>query len=536
MTGHRTKRPPPRQGLPSPKEWRDLLPLLTEQERDELDALLLAPVPWAPFPGPQSRALKSKADIVGYGGAAGGGKTDLLLGCAHTQHWKSIIFRREYTQLEDIVIRGQDLFKPPMARFRGAPRYRWRFEDGRTLELGGVEQEKDLTKWQGRPHDFIGVDEATHFSEYMFRFLAAWLRTTRMGQRCRLIATFNPPMSAEGDWVNEFWGPWLDRRHPRPAKDGELRWYAMIDGVDTEVVDGTPFWHNNELIQPLSRTFFHAKVEDNPFLMATGYRAQLQALPEPMRSIMLRGAFDATQADHPWQVIPTAWIEAAQARWTPKTNGTRGALSAVGIDVARGGKDKSVYTPRYGNWFAEQTTKPGRATPDGQAVVRDAIEILGDERVPLNIDVGGVGTSPVDIAKMFQIEVVPLNGANASGGVDKATKKLRFFNMRAEWHWRLREALDPQSGQDLAIPPDPQLRADLAAPRYEYTARGIKIEDKDEIKERIKRSPDKGESLIYAHAQPTSVQAVIASPILFSAGPIAMPHNPQYGSAFSGRG
>jgi hypothetical protein len=356
-----------------------------------------------------------------------------------------------------------------------------------------------------------------------------------MGQRCRLIATFNPPMSAEGDWVNQFWGPWLDKRHPRPAKDGELRWYAMIDGVDTEVVNGEPFWHGNDLIQPLSRTFFHAKVEDNPFLMATGYRAQLQALPEPMRSIMLKGAFDATQADHPWQVIPTAWIEAAQARWEAKEKETRGPLSSVGIDVARGGNDKTVYTPRYGNWFGLQLTKPGRATPDGQSVVRDALEVLGSEKAPLQIDVIAVGTSPVDIAKMFGVEVIPLNGAMQSGGVDKATKKLRFFNKRAEWHWRLREALDPQSGQDLAIPPDPQLRADLAAPRYEFTARGIKIEDKDDIKERIKRSPDKGESLIYAHVQPDGTGAVIVSPILYSGGPIAMPHNPQFVSPLTGR-
>ncbi len=535
MTKRQAIKQTPR-GLPTPKEWLDLLPLLTEDEREEVDALLLANVPWQPFPGPQTRALKSKADITGFGGASGGGKSSWLLGMAHQQHWKSVIFRREYAQLDDLVSQGQVMFAPPLARFRGAPNYRWRFEDGRLLELGGVEQERDVAKWQGRAHDFIGFDEVTHFSEYMFRFLSAWNRTTRTGQRCRIAAAFNPPTDATGDWVIKYWGPWLDRRHPNPAKDGELRWYAMIDGEDTPVANGDSFWHGKELIQPKSRTFFHARVEDNPYLMAQGYKATLQALPEPLRSLLLQGSFDASQTDHPWQVIPTAWIEAAQARWTPKTNGTRGALSAVGIDVARGGKDKSVYTPRYGNWFAEQVSKPGRATPDGQAVVRDAIEILGDERAPLNIDVGGVGTSPVDIAKMFQIEVVPLNGANASGGVDKATKKLRFFNMRAEWHWRLREALDPQSGQDLAIPPDPQLRADLAAPRYEYTARGIKIEDKDEIKERIKRSPDKGESLIYAHAQPTSVQAVIASPILFSAGAIQMPHNPQYVTPLSGRG
>jgi hypothetical protein len=126
-----------------------------------------------------------------------------------------------------------------------------------------------------------------------------------------------------------------------------------------------------------------------------------------------------------------------------------------------------------------------------------------------------VGSSPVDIARMYQMEVVPMNGAGASIGTDKATGKLRFFNKRAEWHWRLREALDPRSGIDLEIPPDPMIRADLAAPRYSLTARGILIEDKDDIKKRIKRSPDKGESIIYAHAE-DDAGIVQVAPIIVS--------------------
>jgi hypothetical protein len=68
------------------------------------------------------------------------------------------------------------------------------------------------------------------------------------------------------------------------------------------------------------------------------------------------------------------------------------------------------------------------------------------------------------------------------------------------WWWRLREALDPTSGQDLCLPPDPELRVDLCAPTWHLTARGIQVESKDEIIARLGRSPDKGDSLVYAHA------------------------------------
>ena len=91
----------------------------------------------------------------------------------------------------------------------------------------------------------------------------------------------------------------------------------------------------------------------------------------------------------------------------------------------------------------------------------------------------------------------------ASGGSDARDKseQLGFINLRAEWWWKLREALDPASGQDLAIPDDRELMVDLCTPRWKPSARGIQIESKDEIKKRIGRSPDKGDSLVYAHAE-----------------------------------
>ena len=55
---------------------------------------------------PQMSAYCNEADIIYYGGSAGGGKSDLLLGLALTDHKKSIIYRREYKQLRELTDRS----------------------------------------------------------------------------------------------------------------------------------------------------------------------------------------------------------------------------------------------------------------------------------------------------------------------------------------------------------------------------------------------------------------------------------------------
>jgi hypothetical protein len=178
--------------------------------------------------------------------------------------------------------------------------------------------------------------------------------------------------------------------------------------------------------------------------------------------------------------------------------------TALGVDVARGGKDKTVLTPRYANWFGEQICRPGASTPNGQAVVKLIIEHR-EGKAAINVDVIGIGTAPQDVAEMSGLAITPMNSAASSTAKDKSGQ-LSFVNRRAEWWWKLREALDPESGEDLAIPPDRELLADLTAPRWRLMARGIQIESKDEIKARIGRSPDKGESLLYAFANAGGAQ------------------------------
>lgn len=424
--------------------------------------------------------------------------TDLLLGLAATKHRRSVIFRRENTQNQGFVDRSREVLSEH-GKY-DATRGIWRHLPGdRQIELAGVKDQSSVFAWRGRPHDFLGFDEVDAFTEFQFRFLTGWNRTTIVGQRCRIVMTFNPPATAEGRWLLKYFAPWLDKKHSKPAAPGELRWYAMVDNKEIERPNGFPFKHGKETIKPLSRTFIPAAVTDNPLLMATDYPTKLQSLPEPYRSQLLYGDFSAGLADDEWQCIPTKWIELAMERWTEeKPEGQE--QTSIGVDVARGGADKTSLAPIYGNYVDRLKKYPGKETPDGRSVA-EKVHLIHDGQSYICIDAIAVGSSPVDYLKDHLGDlVIPVNFGAGSDFYDKSGK-YKLVNMRAACYWKFREALDPDSGEDIALPPDTELLADLAAPRYKKTPRGIQIEDKDEIKKRLGRSPDSGDSVVTGYSK-----------------------------------
>jgi hypothetical protein len=278
-----------------------------------------------------------------------------------------------------------------------------------------------------------------------------------------------------------------------------LRWFATLpDGGEVERPDGRPFTHGQETVTPRSRTFIPARVADNPYLTATGYVATLQALPEPLRSQLLLGDMSAGIEDDPWQVIPTAWVEAAQARWRPD-GGAGVPLTALGVDVARGGKHQTVIAKRRKTWFALLEKHPGPSTPDGPHVAALVVTSLGQEtKARVNVDVIGIGSSPYDHLKHKLPEVYAINFGEHCDRKNR-TNVLEFVNLRAYAYWSLREGLDPASGDNLALPPDPELLGDLTAPRWEMRAAGVQIEDKESVQERLGRSPDCGDAVVLAN-------------------------------------
>jgi hypothetical protein len=297
-------------------------------------------------------------------------------------------------------------------------------------------------------------------------------------------------------WIVDRYAPWLDPSYHDPAAPGELRWYAMVDGAEIEVPGPEPFEHAGEIITPQSRTFIPAKVEDNPFYLASGYKAQLQSLPEPLRSQMLRGDFSAGVGDDPWQVIPSDWVRMAQARWEQRGAPTT-AMTAVGLDAARGGQDRTVFAPLYGsNYIGEPIAYPGTMTPTGDAAAALCLAwITGEPQV--NVDVIGIGASVFDALSVTYPNVVGVNFAEGTDATD-ASNHLSFANVRAHAYWSLREALDPQAGYDVALPPGREILAELTAAKWKVSGRSVQVEPKADIVKRLGRSPDKADAIVLA--------------------------------------
>ncbi len=495
--------------------------------------------PWEPRSDPQRMALTTPADIVGFGGSAGGGKTAIIKILAVTQHKRSIVFRREYPRLKDVIEKSKKLLRGSGASYNSNEKIWRRVPGGRTLEFGAAQYDKDIENWRGIEHDLKAIDEVTEFSLDQFLFLTGWCRSPDPHQKCRVLFTFNPPSQFSGRWVISYLAPWLDPKYEqqtgRPmAEPGELRWFIGVGGKDQEIdvkdfyitVDGKEiecespdkvivnnkiYWPKarkvkvgNEELEPRSRTFIRATLDDNPFLRESGYRGVLQSLPEPLRSQLLYGDMTIEPESDPYQVIPGDWVTLAMQRWVDYPQTLK--MSHIGVDVARGGIDKTVLALRWDNWLDRLREFDGSQTPDSNIVAQQIASCMANAGVKVQIDVIGVGAAVHDTCRGMKMHVIPLKGSEAAkdGNGEYLKDKsglLTFANMRTYWYWNLRDLLDPKNQIPICLPPDDQLKEELCAFRWWESGKTIMITKKDDIKSIIGRSPNLADAVCYAFAK-----------------------------------
>lgn len=451
-----------------------------------------------PNTGPQTAALLSDADILLYGGAAGGGKTALEVGAYFLNHYSGLILRREAVQLDGIIEFCKQIGEPRFGHFVGGNENVFKRNDGGRLKFAGLNQPDDWRKHAGNARDFMAFDEAGEFLRDQVFSLIGWLRSTRPGQRCRVILGSNPPRGGDGAWLIEEFAPWLDPLHPNPAVPGELRWAIVVASV-TEWVDGPgEYLRDGEWYEAMSRTFIPAKLDDNPYLRDTKYRAVLQGLPEPLRSQLLYGDFLAGREDHEWQVIPTDWVKAAQERWKRAPQKRRRML-ALSADVAIGGRDNLVIGSLHvDNWFAPLEAIKGVDVKNSVVVANNMLRLRRDN-ADVSIDLTG-GWGEGAKTQLEENQGTPCHGIvySAASGARTYNDKFGFKNLRAEMYWRLREALDPEGGTDerLMLPDDARLLAELTTPRWALKGTDILIEAKEDIKARVGSSPDRADTVV----------------------------------------
>ena len=449
-----------------------------------------------PSPGPQTRAYHSEADVLLYGGSPGGGKTALLCGLAINEHRRSLIVRRNFVDLDAVIGTLRNILgsRQGITGEGNRPRY----TDGeREITFAGMGE--DMGGKQGNARDLVGVDEAAQMPEDQIRMLMGWLRTEVAGQRCRVVLASNPPLNSTGDWMIEYFGPWLNPQHPNPAQEGELRYFLPCDdGGYRECSPDDSIMIHGVKVRPQSRTFISSKFTDNPFYDSEQYAKSLAGLPDSVRDILISGNFLTSRADDTWQAIPTSWIREAQSRWT-KTPPVGVPMCAIGVDIAQGGADETVLAVRHDGWYAPLFAIPGTQTPDGKIAAGLVMSRRRDgARVIVDIG-GGWGGDCHAHLRENGIDSVSYMGVKPSMG-RTADRALKFTNIRSQAYWRFREALDPSQpgGSPIMLPHDSVLVADLCAPTYEVTPNGIKIEPKEKVCQKLGRSPDRGDAVVMA--------------------------------------
>lgn len=262
----------------------------------------------SPQPGYQEDTLSSPADIVIGGAAAGVGKTYALLleFLRHIENpeWGGVIFRRTSPQIKNeggLWDTSTRLY--PLVG--GEPRessLEWKFRKGAKMKFSHLEYEKNVLDWQGSQIPFIGFDELTHFSEYMFFYLLSRNRST-CGVRPYVRATCNPDPDS---WVYKLIEWWIgEDGFPIKERNGVIRYFIKDGGnyiwgdSKAEVIEKA--WYMLQVqveasgIDPQhyvkSITFISGSIYDNKELLKVdpGYLANLNALDPQEKSMLLDG-------------------------------------------------------------------------------------------------------------------------------------------------------------------------------------------------------------------------------------------------------
>lgn len=235
----------------------------------------------------QGLALLTKATEIGYGGAAGGGKSHLgrvaaIYFSALIPGLQTYLFRRQSNELIKNHIEGPTGF-PIMLNLwtrNGLARIvknEIRFWNGSKIFLCHCQHEKDVFNWLGPEMHFLIIEQAEQFTQFMIQMLrgrnrmpdALPIPPELRGLFPRILYTFNPGGVGHAYFKSRF-----VRGLPRDA-----------NGV-SEIVE-QPEDEGGKL-----RQFIQAKLTDNPSVNPTEYRKTLRGLPPAMAKALEEGDFE----------------------------------------------------------------------------------------------------------------------------------------------------------------------------------------------------------------------------------------------------
>jgi phage terminase large subunit len=375
-------------------------------------------------------------------------------------------------------------------------------------------REQRQAKFSGKhaPNMLFVVDEGDAVPEEIYEAIESCMS----GGNARLLILFNPRMQSGPLWRME------KQRAANVVEMTTFRHPNVVTGQD--VIPGAVDREKTvRRIQQWTRPLTKDEKVDAecfevpPFLV--GYRAKalsgdyyppLMAGPRkivnPVFFHMVLGQYPA---QNEFQLINQAWIDRARARWDAYVAKfgevpPKAVKPIVGLDIAEFGNDSNAFCPRYGGWVAPITTWKGIDPNDtatraaGLCATIEARQIFVDA---LGVGAGVPGGVKEKSRKFHSPTPLQVFGVKVSRSPNFKAQEGEFGVMRDQLWWAMREWL--RTDTSAMLPPDEDLIEELIAPTYGYDKKGkIKVMDKDAMREVLKRSPDRGESLMLTFAPP----------------------------------
>lgn len=270
-----------------------------------LEAVVATDIEIRPQPR-QVEFLSNPADIVIYGGAAGGGKTYALLmeplRHVHNPQFGAVVLRRT---ISEIIKEGglwDEAFNlyPLLDGHPNKNEHQYRFPSGSRITFSHIQYETTLEEWKSAQIPLLEFDQLETFTQRQFFYMLSRNRST-CGVRPYVRATANP----QPGWLADLLGWWIaEDGYADLSKVGKIRWFVrageQIVWADTrEELEGR--YPGNP---PKSITFIVATVFDNPILLEKdpGYLSNLMAQPLVDRERLLG---DRERGGN-WKIKPSA--------------------------------------------------------------------------------------------------------------------------------------------------------------------------------------------------------------------------------------
>lgn len=420
-----------------------------------------------------------------YGGAMGGGKTAALINEGQQLSLDypgnfGLLIRKTWPSFRDTVLPPVEKFIDTrlVAHWNHSSKY-ITYKNGSRIRYGGLgDRPDDWEKWMSGEYGWIAIDQAEQFTELEFRMLATRLRLRLPGILYFFLLSCNPNVG----WIKEL----------------------FIEKNEEDYI------------------FIPALPTDNLANLPVGYVERMRKILTPQQQkALLEGNWDAV--GDPDNVYAYEDVQKAMRR------NVKGTLPVeIGADIARSGDDQSVIVLREGLRVRIHSKAQGhdtmRTTGKIWCCCQDTIipkwkDLL--DKISIKVDADGVGGGVVDRLKeqrrekedlftamilkivskerkeelvkaeyRFLIKIVEVHGSG------KPKDPVHFRNLRAEIHWGLQELL-----ADLDLPNDREVSSQLMALKHKTNSAGqIVIIPKEEIREKLGRSPDVAEAIIYSLA------------------------------------